>query len=120
MNSPTQNGVFTTWCSLAARTQTRRAGGRRRADCLHVEPEVHDVAVLDDVVLALDAELAGRLAAGLATELDVVLVAGNLGLDDDYALLGQLTGLVTQRLARLQEVYDALVPSGHHAVGLAD
>ena len=46
--------------------------------------------------------------------------SGNLGLDDDYALLGQLTGLVTQRLARLQEVYDALVPSGHHAVGLAD
>lgn len=46
--------------------------------------------------------------------------SGNLGLDDDYALLGQLTGLVTQRLSKLQGVYDALVPSGHHAVGLAD
>jgi len=41
---------------------------RRRNDggwALDVEQEVHDVAVLDDVVLALDAQLAGGLDRGL-------------------------------------------------------
>ena len=30
---------------------------------LHIEPEVHDVAVTDDVLLAFDVHLAGRFAA---------------------------------------------------------
>ena len=49
---------------------------------LHVEPEVYHVTVGHDVILALDAELAGRLSALLAAELNVVIVANDLGLDE--------------------------------------
>ena len=31
----------------------------RRISSSHIEPEMHDVAILDDVVLALDSHLAG-------------------------------------------------------------
>ena len=39
-----------------------------------VEEEVHDVSVLDDVVLALDGELAGGAAFGFGTVLDEIVV----------------------------------------------
>ena len=49
---------------------------------LYVELEVHDVAVLDDVLLAFLAQLA-RIAAALFTaERHVVFIAGGLGLDE--------------------------------------
>src|SRR3546814_3978230 len=40
----------------------------------HVEAKVKDIAVLDDVVLALGAHLAGLLGAGLAAAADEVVV----------------------------------------------
>ena len=43
---------------------------------------MHDVAVLDHVLLALDAQLACGLAASLAAQLHVIVVAGNFGLDE--------------------------------------
>src|SRR5262245_40613977 len=49
---------------------------------LDVEAEVDDVAVLDDVVLALDAELADLAAARLAAELDEVAPVDDLGADE--------------------------------------
>ena len=42
---------------------------------------MHDVAIGHDIVLALDAQLAGSLGALLATELDIVVVANDLGLN---------------------------------------
>ena len=50
-----------------------------------VEEEVHDVAVLDDVVLALGSEASGLTRACLSVVLDVVLVGD--GLRPDEALL---------------------------------
>ena len=42
---------------------------------------MHDVAIGHDIVLALNAQLAGGLGALLAAELDVVVVSNNLGLN---------------------------------------
>src|SRR3546814_13028301 len=48
----------------------------------HVEAKVKDIAVLDDVVLALGAHLAGLLGAGLAAAADEVVVGDGLGADE--------------------------------------
>lgn len=42
---------------------------------------MHDVAIGHDIVLALNTQLAGGLGALLAAELDVVVVANDLGLN---------------------------------------
>ena len=63
----------------------RRGGCAARIDGRHaldVELEVHDVAVLHDVVLALLAQAARRTAAGLAAKAHVVVERGRLGLDE--------------------------------------
>ena len=49
---------------------------------------MHDVAVLDDVLLAFDAELAGLADAGLATERNVVVVFDDLGADEAFLEVG--------------------------------
>ena len=49
---------------------------------LHGEPEVDDVAVLHDVVLALEPEFPGLAASGLAPEAYEVLVGDHLGADE--------------------------------------
>jgi hypothetical protein len=51
----------------------------------HVEQEVHDVAVLDDVLLAFHAQLAGGLDARLAPEL--LEIRERVDLRADEALL---------------------------------
>ena len=45
-----------------------------RAARSHVEPKVDDVAVLDDVLLAFEAELAGLAALGVAAVADEIVV----------------------------------------------
>lgn len=70
---------------------------------------MHDVAVLDDVVLAFLAELARVAAALLAAQGHVVLEGGRLGLDeaaleiavDDAGGLGAFapTGMVQARVS---------------------
>src|SRR3990172_11671623 len=69
----------------------RASGGRtvpevqiqvERPPSSDVEAEVHHVAVLDHVVLALDAELARLAAARLAAELDEVAPVDHLGADE--------------------------------------
>ena len=42
--------------------------------CLHVEEEVHDIAVLDHVVLSLDSHLSGFADSALASEGHVVVI----------------------------------------------
>src|SRR6478672_10028941 len=54
----------------------------RPATALHVEAELHDVAVGHDVVLALDADLAGGLGGVHVPRRDKVLEADDLGLDE--------------------------------------
>ena len=49
---------------------------------LDVEAEQHHVAVLDDIVLALGAELAGVARAGFAAAADVIVVGDRLGADE--------------------------------------
>ena len=56
--------------------------------CSHVETEVHDVSVLDDVVLALDAHLAGLADGGLGAVVDVVVVLDDLGADETLLEVG--------------------------------
>src|SRR2546426_12631773 len=48
----------------------------------HREPEMDDVAVLDDVVLAFEAELPRLAAARLAAVADEVVVGDHLGADE--------------------------------------
>ncbi len=50
--------------------------------CSDVELEMHDVAVLHHVVLALLAQPSGVAAPGLSAQLHVILVAGGLRLDE--------------------------------------
>ena len=49
---------------------------------LNVEEEVHDVTVLDDVVFAFDAHLAGGADGGFCLVLDEVFVLDDLGTDE--------------------------------------
>src|SRR5690606_2145381 len=49
---------------------------------LHIEPEVHDVAVLDDIVFAFLARLSRFLGAGLAAVFHIVVIGDGLGLDE--------------------------------------
>src|SRR3546814_10276110 len=55
----------------------------------HVEAKVKDIAVLDDVVLALGAHLAGLLGAGLAAAADEVVVGDGLGADEAALEVGR-------------------------------
>lgn len=50
----------------------------------HVEAEVHDVTVLDDVFLAFDRKFAGFADAGLAAQLDVIVVFDDFGTDEAF------------------------------------
>ena len=82
--------------------------GRRSPTSVR-EPEVHHVAVLDDVLLAFLAHLAGFLGADLAAQADVVVVGDGLGADeallevgvDDAGGLRRLGALVDGPGARL-------------------
>ena len=49
---------------------------------LHVEPELHHVAVLHDVFLALDPQLAGFAGLGVGAEADEVVEVDGLGRDE--------------------------------------
>ena len=49
---------------------------------LHVEPEVHHIAVLNDVVLSFDSELSCGLQAGLALVFEDVGNRVDLGTDE--------------------------------------
>ena len=50
-----------------------------------IKPEVHDVAVLHNVVLALDAQLAGLAHGGLRAVLYVVVILDYLGADEAFS-----------------------------------
>ena len=52
--------------------------------CLHVEEEVHDIAVLDHVVLSLDSHLSGFADSALASEGHVVVILYNLRTDKAF------------------------------------
>ena len=49
-----------------------------------IEEEVHDVAVPDDIVLALDAELAGGAACRFGFQFDEVFVFDDLCADEAF------------------------------------
>src|SRR5450432_3344160 len=48
---------------------------------LGIKPEMHDVAVGDDILLALQPQLAGVAGAGLAAQCDVIAVGDGFGPD---------------------------------------
>src|SRR5262245_54618097 len=70
------------WGCLSKLNTCSVPGLARIFRALDVEPEVHDVALADDVVLALEAQLAGLLRALLTVERDVVVVGDDLGADE--------------------------------------
>ena len=49
---------------------------------LNIKPEVHDVAVLNDVCLTLDAHLASLADGGFRAILDIIVVLDDLGADE--------------------------------------
>src|SRR5690606_19224610 len=53
-----------------------------------VEAEVHDIALLDDVLLAFQAQPAGFLRASLAFVLDEVVVGDHFGADEAALEIG--------------------------------
>src|SRR5690606_4706994 len=73
-------------CAEAARAHTAHApacpAALLRARALHVEPEVDHVAVLDDVLLPLDAQLALLAQRRLRAGLHPILPGGDLGPDE--------------------------------------
>ena len=59
----------------------RRSGAPEYAIALSVEPEMHDVAVGDDIFLAFQPQLAGIAGAGFAAERDVIGIGDGFGAD---------------------------------------
>src|SRR5260221_13509530 len=57
--------------------------GTKRVIFSYVEEEMHHVAVLDDVGLALQPHLAGLLRSHLAVEAHVLVIGDDLGADED-------------------------------------
>ena len=55
---------------------------------LHIEAEVHDVAVLHDVFFAFYGHLAGVAYGALAAEGHIVVVFDNLGADKAFLKVG--------------------------------
>lgn len=55
---------------------------------LNIEAEVHDVAVLNDVVLALDAKFSGLTDSSFRAVLDVVVILDHLGADEAFLKVG--------------------------------
>ena len=52
------------------------------------KPEMHHVAVGDDIVLAFQPQLAGIARAGLAAERDIVVIGDGLGADEAALEIG--------------------------------
>ena len=63
----------------ATRTELFVAHSERPLRC---KPEMHDVAVLHDVVLAFEPQLAGIARAGLAAAGDIVVIGDGFGADE--------------------------------------
>src|SRR5690242_14612004 len=63
-----------------------KACGRSKG--LSVEPEMHDVAVRHDIVLAFQPQLAGIARAGLAAQGDVIGIGDGLGPDETLFEIG--------------------------------
>src|SRR5579863_6681139 len=59
-----------------------------RGSASHIEPEMQDVAVLDDVLRAFEAEFARFLGALLAAAGDEVLVGDRFGADEALLKVG--------------------------------
>ena len=78
--------------AIERRLDAGRPGSKRIRHCVRRgsirEPEVHDVAVLDDVLLAFEAHLAGFLGADLAAERHEVVVGDGLGADEALLEVG--------------------------------
>src|SRR5690606_33280445 len=66
----------------------RRPGGKRSSSASDVEPEMHHVSLLDDVLLAFETELARLLCALLAFVGDEVLVSDDLGANEPLLEVG--------------------------------
>ena len=77
-------------CMDHAATASTIAVRRRlqRTSVSHIEAEMHDVAVVDDVVGAFEAHLAGVLGALLAAVRDEILVGDGLGADEALLEIG--------------------------------
>src|ERR1700694_651414 len=76
-------------CNSAQATVYGRAGfGLCSSASLVREAEVHHVAVLDHVLLALEPHLSGVLRARLALERDVVVIRDGLGADEALLEVG--------------------------------
>src|SRR5882724_6837492 len=55
---------------------------------LHVEAEMHDVAVLHDIFLAFETEFARLARARFAIEGDIIVVSDRLGPDEAFFKIG--------------------------------
>ena len=71
-----------------ARLRLRPPSAIRGTNILGIEPEMHHVAVGDDVFLAFQPQLAGVAGAGFAAERDVVVIGDGLGADEALLEIG--------------------------------
>src|SRR5580704_3562830 len=81
------------FCWIATNSRRRSAwdGANRRASCLrclHVEAEVHDITLTDDVFLAFEAQLANFARAALTAVGDVVGIGDHFGTDEAALEIG--------------------------------
>src|ERR1700761_7380521 len=72
--------------SSSRRTSLRRNQSLPTASV--VEPEVHDVAVSDEIFLAFQAQFSGVAGAGLTAECDVVRVSNGFGANETLFEIG--------------------------------
>src|SRR6202163_4504135 len=86
---------------------------------LGIKPEMHDVAVGDDVFLALQPQLAGVTGAGLAAQCDVIGVGDGFGPDKTLFEIGMNHAGGGRRLGAAAGGPGAGVPGADGVIGNA-
>ncbi len=76
------------------------------------KPEMHHVAIGDDVVLAFQPQFAGIACAGFALERDVVVIGDGLGADEAALEVGMDNAGGLRRLGALCDGPGSRLPSG--------
>jgi hypothetical protein len=66
----------------------RKAAHLRMTSPLRIKPEMHHVAVGDDIFLAFKTQLAGIARTGLAAQRDVIVIRDGLGADEALLEIG--------------------------------
>src|SRR5262245_40896698 len=105
------------WAPALQRTARALRCVRDTRSALRVEPEMHHVAVGDDVFLAFEAELAGIAGTGFAVQRNIVLVGDGLGADKALLEVGVDHTSRARRLGAAMDGPGARFLRAHREIG---